>query len=75
MTTLLLAWAELHQVMFHLNYVIVLILQEKFFQEKIYIYNSVYKDADIMFKIITGKDRLEEIIYKYNNIDYSIKYN
>ena len=44
-------------------------------KEKIYIYNSVYKDADIMFKIITGKDRLEEIIYKYNNIDYSIKYN
>ena len=41
--------------------------------KKIYIYNSIYNDSDIMFKVVSGKDKLEEIVYKYNKINYSIK--
>ena len=40
---------------------------------KIYIYNSIYNDGDIMFKITTTKDRIEGIEYAYNNINYNIK--
>ena len=41
---------------------------------KIYTYNSIYNDVDIMFKISTGKDRIEEIKYVFNNINYNIKF-
>ena len=42
--------------------------------KKIYIYNSIYNDGDIMFKITTTKDRIEEINYIYNNINYNIMF-
>ena len=43
--------------------------------KKVYTYNSIYNDADIMFRIVTSKDRIEDIRYKYNNVEYSIKLN
>ena len=43
--------------------------------KKIYTYNSIYNDGDIMFRITTTKDRIENIIFKYNNINYNIKFN
>ena len=42
---------------------------------KIYNYNSIYNESDIMFNIITTKDRIEEINYKYNEVNYKIKLN
>ena len=41
--------------------------------KKIYNYNSKYRDDTIVFKITTTVDRIEKIVYIYDNIDYSIK--
>ena len=41
--------------------------------KKIYNYNSIYNDSEIVFTITTSKDRLEEIKYIYNGIIYDIK--
>ena len=42
--------------------------------EKIYTYNSIYNDGDIMFRIATTKDGIDTINYKYKEINYSIKF-
>ena len=41
---------------------------------KIYNYNNIYNGVSIMFKITTSKDRIEEINYNYNNVDYKITF-
>ena len=40
---------------------------------KKYSYNSIYNDVEIMFNIVTSKDRIEEINYSYNNVNYTVK--
>ena len=42
--------------------------------KKTYTYNTSYNEKDIMIKITTTKDRIEEINYLYNNINYSISF-
>ena len=40
--------------------------------KKIYSFNGTYEEIEIKFNITTTKDRIEEILYEYNNIKYSI---
>lgn len=47
--------------------------EQKLDNNKIYTYNSIYEDNEINFKIITSRDRIEEINYNYKDIYYNIK--
>ena len=49
--------------------------EENIDNKKIYNYNSIYNESNIIFKITTTKDSIEEINYTYNDVVYSIKLN